>query len=208
MDLVAAPFRMLWLSMLVPPWSKELPHDTDGERYFHIAVWLTGWTWVLAGIVFGSVVSPYLFKVWALSNSSYRDWFVVVVATIACFLVQALGLMLISLMACIGILFYIFASIFLASMGIIDVDGAETLAVWSFVSSVFIGALLPLIAVGYGIYLYAATVGTQAGLVTTGVIGGVLVKLAITLGAPVVKGAIFGFLFARFMIWLRGNRQK
>jgi hypothetical protein len=40
-----------------------------------------------------------------------------------------------------------------------------------------------LLGVSYATYLYATTIGTQNGLITTGAIGGVLVKLTFRFGA-------------------------
>jgi hypothetical protein len=181
-----------WLDMLTPPWRDVEP---DEDKFVHIATWIIGWIWALAGILLGAVFAPYLLEVWGFADSAYQDIMVIGVATLAGFLVQFFGWCLIFLVAIIDDLI----------RGAPPRRDAISLAGFLF----FIIALpLPLLIVGYVIYLYATTVGTQNGLITTGVIGGVFVKLAITLGLPLVKSLFFGILFAGFIRWLRGGKAK
>jgi hypothetical protein len=187
-------FRYFWLMMLTPPWRDVQSDEAGGDKFFHVIFWLVGWIWALTGIILGAVLSPYLLEVGGVADSPYQDVIVIGIATIAGFFVQFLGWLVVTL----------FGFIVVGIIGPLTRTEPGDIALFLVL---LIALPLPLIGAGYGIYLYAAKIGIKEGFVSVGVIGGVLVKLTVALGLPLLKTIIVGFIFARFMIWLRGSNK-
>jgi hypothetical protein len=182
-------FRRAWLFMLTPPWRDVEGGDNRG----HTFLWLVGWAWAVAGILLGVVIAPYFLDVWGLADSSFQVSIVIGIAALAGFLLQFLGWCLMALLT--------FTDALIRG----DTKKLSTLAG---VVLMLVVIPLPLVAVGYTIYLYAITIGAQKALVTIGVISGVLVKLAITVGVLILGSLIIGPLPAGFIRWLRRGRAK
>ena len=180
-----------WLWMLEPPWRHSGPNSA---RRLHWSLWLSGWVWALAGIFGGALVAPTLVQLAGLADTPYQDAFVIAVAVVAGFLVQILG-------GCIHLLARMLGG-FVPPMA---VPIADLPLVFGLLLLPFGCALLPLAGVVYSVYRYLTWLGAGQGLVTTALVGGMLIK---TLLVPLSKGIVTGALFKLFMGWLRGGKAK
>lgn len=189
-----------WLSMFEPPWRLWQPATTVEElEGCGFGGWLLGWAWALAGLVGGAFFAPLLVQWAGLSHTSYQDWLVIGIAVLASVVTQVLSMSLLLLVA-VGLALFIDATTTVLVMH----DFLESVAISSMAVMFFIASLLPIAAVGYGIYRYLSWVGAGQRTVTIAFVGALLIK---TFAIPLIKGIATGALFRWLMKWLRGGKD-
>src|SRR5260221_12582232 len=161
MDEFLAILKDTWFRMLEPPWL-----DSTGERRNHWVIWLSGWVWLVSGVLLGALIAPTLGQQLGLANTGYQHTFVIVVAFITGFLVQFLGWCMMGLLA-----------------AVMD-NVVKRYPQWLDDSIGWVFALVPLAGVGYGLYLYFTKAAADQRTVTIAFVGGLLVK---TFLIPLVK---------------------
>jgi hypothetical protein len=174
-----------WLAMLEPPWRNSVAGLTPFQ---HQAVWLIGWAWAIAGLILGAFFAPSLVQYVGLANTPYRDELDIGIAVLAGFLVQLLGWLLLLP--------------FVLAVQRINYRALANPRLLLSVLAIIASVPVPLAAVGYALYRYFTWVGTGQGLVTTGFVGGLLIK---TFLIPFIKSIVTGVAFQRFMTWLHGK---
>ncbi len=185
--------KHFWLAMLEPPWRSK-------ENWVE---WLLGWAWALAGLVLGAVYAPSIVQFAGLSSSPYQDWLVIGIAATAGFIVQAGSALFLALLSnnIEGSSLYDGPILDLLDKGALGwFVGIGLLLVVGVVL-----ALLPVVAAGYGVYLYFTSLGANQRTVTISFVGALLVK---TFLIPFIKSLVTGAAFKVFVGWLRGGKKK
>jgi hypothetical protein len=187
-----AELRVAWLAMVVPPW---LDSGDRRVRTAHWVWWFVGWVWTLAGLTSGALVAPSLIRVLGLAHTTYEDWLVIALAVLAGFLVQMLGWSLIS-----------FLTLVLANNLPIDVFSRYKTRTQTLIAFLSLCAviLLPLVGVGFGIYVYLARISADQRTVTIAFLGALLIKTLITL----FKGIVTRVALKLFLRRLRRDSKR
>lgn len=182
-----------------------------GQHWFR---WIVGWMYALCGLVGGALVAPSLVRWAALSWFPYQDWLVIGIAAITGFLVHLLGWVLIAnSFVPAGLTFRISNRVSNRIMRSGGLDRRRrtvilvlgTCAILSAVAGLVVALLLPLAAVGFGIYRYLTWIGPGQRTVTVAFVGGLLVK---TLISPLFKYIMGSVVFTRILRWLRSDKTK
>ena len=164
-----------------PPWRHSGP---DGERGLHWAEWLIGWAWRLAGLVLGAFIAPVLVQYWGVADTPFQDPLVIGTAVLASFLVQWVGWVSLAVALELGNVLD----------DIVDRGSTETRhPIESFaVEFALLASLIPVAAVGIGLYFYVNGVGVDQRSITVAFVGTLLVKAFLI---PLIKGIVTGALF-------------
>src|SRR5215467_2982955 len=77
-----------WLEMIIPPWRDVDSGESCLMRTIHTMTWVMGWTWFLAGALFGGIVAPYVLDLWGLANTRYEIFVFAILGAVCGFVVQ------------------------------------------------------------------------------------------------------------------------
>jgi hypothetical protein len=88
-DYFVSDLLVIWEFMCTFPWPR--PKITSGSRPLHVASWIVGWVWAIAGVFLGAFVAPSLIEYWELADTPYQDYVIVAVSALAGFAAQLAG---------------------------------------------------------------------------------------------------------------------
>jgi hypothetical protein len=210
-----ARLKFTWLLMLVPPWR----HSEAGRfQVVHWPVWLLGWAWAIAGLALGALVAQPLLQYAGYWDIPHQDWAVIAIAIVVGFVVQSLGWCLVLLagaatlapLRTIGI-WWVVASSEESELDarssevkkLAPVPRAVVPAILVTICLLILFALVPLIAVSIGLYLYFTQVAADQRSISIAFAGGLIFKIIVL---PVITTVLRGLGVSALTRWLRGKK--
>jgi hypothetical protein len=195
-----------WLMMLERPWQSA---GTGDDKETHWVLWLTGWTWSIAGLLLGALVAPTLLQIAGFADITYYDVAVIAVAVLVGFLIQLLGwscaILLYSLFQFLTFRFslQLGESKYRLAHAVLTAYMALELVLWLVILAVIF--LFPLACATLGVYVYFSLVGEIEGSVVVAAVGGLFIKLV---ALPLIKAVLSATALAFLVRWLRGTNSK
>jgi hypothetical protein len=186
--------RDLWQSMFTLPWQRA---NNDDEPWEQRTLWLLGWIWSFLGLILGAyLASPLvsrfnpLLSLFGLSNATYHDWIIYIIAALSAFVVQ-----LVSFALFMGLYF----TILLVLSFILDADPENDMRVTY--TAIVAGGVLLVAGESFALWRFILTQDIHQGVVTGYVIGGFVIKAIIL---PALKTLIFGVIVK----WVFGRKRQ